>query len=318
MSDDPSRRDERPSTLCDALAESIIEMTDAEAVEEAREAGEDPTASAGDVRSLLLKTLKSHPAEPMPATDRADAPEDDSGTTTYLLEVRLTRTSTTKKDRPFSLRLPFGTRSGAKDPESRSAIPWMAIAASLLAIAVAIVSVGYLLSKPTGGRVEEIHEPLPPTTPYDPLPAPPPPSEAPPSPERPAPQREPRPAPRREPSSSERIPLETRAPVHEAVPLPEVRTVSVDAQEAPFARGLRDGLVAALNGSTRIDVVDKDSDADARLRIERDAKNLITVSLVSGRKVIWSTTVHADGETPEEAERLGRELANKLLDAARP
>lgn len=308
MSDDPSRRDERPSTLCDALAESILEMTDAEAVEEAREAGEDPTASANDVRSLLLKTLKSHPAEPATATDdQSDAPEGDANTTTYLLEVRLTRTTRSKKEGATS-----------EEAESRRAIPWMAIAASLLAITVGIVSVGYLLSRPTGGRVEQTQEPPPAATPDDPLPAPPPPSEAPPTPERPAPIREPRPAPRQAPNSSKRVPLETRAPIHEAVPLSEVRTLSVDPQSEPFAVKLRDGFVDALNAGRRIEVVGKDTDADARLRIVRGAKNMITISLVSGRDVIWESTVRADGDTPEEAARLGRELAAKLLDAAAP
>ena len=60
MSEKPRDHEVELRALTDAMAESVAEASDEEILNEAREAGEDPTAAAEEVRAILRNTVKAY------------------------------------------------------------------------------------------------------------------------------------------------------------------------------------------------------------------------------------------------------------------
>jgi hypothetical protein len=349
MSDELFQPGDRRHTLFDALADSVAELSDDEAIEESREAGEDPKACADEIRGILLRTLAARAPESDAESSRqpgaaADAaPEAD--TTTYALEVRLTRTRTPsneKKGRRLRFRLPFrDPRSRAKQDRPpkgsgsslsladrlRRTPPWFAFAASAIVVVSVGVGVVDLLREPTPDALRRASEE--PATPSDqiasapaapsqyeqtepsagPAPAP---GRAAPSPKQSASALPPSHSPDRGAPHRPDIRGGTRAPLR----LADIQTVFVDPQTDSFADAVRTALVAELNASGRLRATEDAATADARLRIDPFDGRRLTVALISGRSIVWTATEPVDTRHPDEAARLARRIADRLLDAA--
>jgi hypothetical protein len=333
MADELSRSEDRHYALFDAVAESVAEQSDEEAVEEARAAGEDPTSCADEVRALLLQALATRGPESEGAPE-PDTPEVD--TTTYVLEVRLTRTRTSDRKR---WRRSFGwlfgeRRPGPKDEEPpedsnsrsslagrlRPATPWLAAASAVVVVVLGAETLPLLRERPASpppGASE-----LPPAPPAQtaiapgagaPTVSPPEPGGAASPPIQSARVSPPERSPGR---GSPRHP-ELRGAPRPTLRLGDIRTVSVDPQTDPFAARFRAALVAELNAGGPLSVTEDAAGANARIRIDRRGTGHLAVALISGRSVVWTTTERVDERDPEGATRSARRVAARLLEAAR-
>jgi hypothetical protein len=313
MPDAPSSS-ERLRNLMNALADEEASLSDEALLAEARERGEEPQERSEALRALLQKATLD--AEALSVADGTADPSATAPGRVYSMEVELRKhASKTEDERNASLGLSVVFRRRSPDHDADAAAgrwlpgPRTAIAAGFAAVCALGLLLVFVLRRDTP-QVAQQHVPDTPATPDT--------SSTPPSlptpPVAPTNRAAPRPPPTR-PAPANRV--RSGNPESESKPPDRIRTVFVDPQETELGAAARAEIVAALQGSSRLSVLEDRDAADARLRFDLSNRGRLTGELVSGNRVVWSATESVNDATPDSVRAAARRIVDRLLRKVR-
>jgi hypothetical protein len=247
-----------------ALAESVVEATDEEIVEEVREQGGDPSRRAAEIRDTLLRAVGDFEAEQAAATPASARPG------------------------PFAL-----LAAWLAAPAPRFALAALAICGA--------VALGVLLwpDEPQPPGIAHV-TPTPQPPPPEPGPEPPVKPDVVPTPPRPTPNgKRPTPEPPVEPYPTVRTPLPPGVSLDQIKTL----CVDFDrelASPGPAITQLRDAIVAEL-GAGGVFTLGACATADARVRLSEVSRSRLRVELVANRATVLTIGVPAAGSAASHA-----------------